>query len=53
MLLLLPVRQVLDTLARKGECPVYWRDYKKRFRSLTRTELEPALFGYSSVEGML
>ena len=51
--LIASMKQVLHTLKVGGECPLYWRHFSKKYRSITRTELEPAKYGYSSVLDML
>jgi len=47
------MKQVLVTLKVGGECPIHWRDFSSRFRSITRTELDPAKYQYRSAQEML
>jgi len=47
------IKQVLATLKVGGECPIHWRDFSSRYRSITRTELDPAKYKYRSAQEML
>ena len=47
------MKKVLNTLKACGECPIHWRDFAKRFKSITETELAPLKYGYQTVQDML
>ena len=47
------IKQVLHKLRAAGECPINWRVFSARYRSMTRTELVPSLYGHTSVLSML
>ena len=47
------MKRVLLILMTSGECPINWRNFPRRYRSITRTELDPVKYGYRSAQEML
>ena len=36
-----------------GDCPITWRNFSRRYRSIIRTELDPLKYEYRSVQGII
>ena len=47
------IKHVLHTLKVKGECPVNWRVFSSKYRTISRSELVPSNYGYSIVLSIL
>ena len=47
------MKEVLLALKATGECPINWRNFSSRYRSITGTELDPVKYGYRSAQEML
>ena len=47
------MKKVLHTLKANGECPIHWRSFSKRYKSITMSELDPEKYEYRCVQDML